>query len=148
MEFIPHSYQQRGVDHLLTNPKAALFWEMGLGKTATTLLALAEMVKTGKAKKILIIGPLRVITSTWPSEIDKWDNINLTYKVIKGTPVQRKAAVEETVDIHLINYEQLLWLVEEYEDDWPWDTMVFDESSKMKSPNAKRFKAIKKVIKK
>ena len=33
MKFTPHGYQNEGVDFILEHKAAALFWDMGLGKT-------------------------------------------------------------------------------------------------------------------
>jgi len=31
MKFVPYQYQQAGIDWILKNPAAALFWSMGTG---------------------------------------------------------------------------------------------------------------------
>ena len=32
MKFIPHSYQERAIQHIMTHPESGLFLEMGLGR--------------------------------------------------------------------------------------------------------------------
>ena len=39
-----HSYQNRGVQHIIDNQFCALFLDMGLGKTVTTLTAIKELM--------------------------------------------------------------------------------------------------------
>lgn len=118
--------------------------DMGLGKSATTLSALSKM----DYNRILIVAPLRVAHNTWPDEISKWDDFkHLSFTIIKGAPGRRIRMLAEKTDIHLINYEQLSWLVQTIGMRWPYDTVVFDEFSRMKSPSAKRFKAMKRVRK-
>ena len=39
-----HSYQERGVKHILDNEFCALFLDMGLGKSVTTLTAIKELL--------------------------------------------------------------------------------------------------------
>ena len=145
MKFSPHSYQQTAKHFILDRSSSALLLDMGLGKTATLLSALLEM----DYKQVLIVAPLRVAHSTWPTEIQMWDDFqHLQYTVIKGSPAQRLKLINEKTDIHLINYEQLPWLIETRGTQWPYDVVVFDEFSKMKSPSTKRFKSMKKVRKK
>ena len=43
--------------------------EMGLGKTAATLYAIVQMLKTGFIKHVLIVAPLKVAEETWSAEI-------------------------------------------------------------------------------
>ena len=140
-----HPYQERGLQHILDNPGAGCFWDMGLGKTLTTLTALTQMKAAMVFKKVLIVAPKRVAVHTWPSEIAKW-GFDLTYSVIAGTPGQRQRKAQADVDICLINYENLVWLIKLYGRNWPYDVVVFDESSKMKDPGTKRFRAFKRAM--
>jgi len=69
-----HYYQTDiAIPFLRENPFSGLFADMGLGKSISvlTLLSwiLSEFIHDGK---ILIIGPVRVVTDTWPTEIAKW----------------------------------------------------------------------------
>lgn len=141
MEFKPHSYQQRGIDQILRLKKSALFLPMGSGKTATTLKALQELKDKGQLGRCLIIGPKRVIESTWPDEIDKWENIDLSYSSVTGTPTKRIKALQEEADVYLISKDNLLWLVESKLFDF--DTVVVDELSCFKSTSAKKWRALK-----
>jgi len=145
MKFKPHQYQNNIVDHILSHESSGIFADMGLGKTASVLLALTKM----RYKRVLIVAPLRVAHSTWPGEIEKWTDFqHLQYITIKGSPAQRLRLVNRQTDIHLINYEQLPWLIETWGVRWPYDVVILDEFSKMKSPSTKRFKAMKKIRKK
>ena len=62
-----HGYQRVAADHLRRNPRAALWLDMGLGKTATTLAAL-----TPDHLPALVIAPKRVVTDVWPREAARW----------------------------------------------------------------------------
>lgn len=116
------------------------------GKTICTLSAIEElMYDRMEISKVLIIAPIRVATSTWPSEIKKWDNIrHLTYSVVVGTPKQRISALNEEADIYIINRENVVWLMDNHK--WDYDMVVIDELSSFKNNQAKRFKALKKKI--
>ena len=72
MEFKPHEYQKYAIDFLLNKTKAAIFLDMGLGKTVITLTAIKKLIEKGEARKVLVIAPLRVAKTTWSDEINKW----------------------------------------------------------------------------
>ena len=97
-------------------------------------------------RKALVIAPLRVCTSTWPAEIQKWDHLKgLNYSVAVGTESERKAALRQMADIYIINRENVQWLIEESGLSFDYDMVVVDELSSFKSHQAKRFKSLMKV---
>ena len=140
-----HGYQEHSVQHILDNPKCALFLEMGLGKTVSTLTAIDElMFDRMEIQKVLVIAPKRVARDTWPDEIREWAHLNhLTVSVIIGTPSERMAAIKAKANIYTINREMIAWLVSTYGSKCPFDMIVGDESSSFKSPKAERFKKLK-----
>ena len=65
MRFVPHEYQRYCTEYIKTHPIAALFLDMGLGKTVITLSAIKDlMLETFEVSKVLIIAPLRVARDT------------------------------------------------------------------------------------
>jgi len=145
-----HPYQEKGVNFILDRKQCALFLDMGLGKTATTLTAISDMLDSFVIKKILVIAPLRVCNSVWHQESRKWEHLkDLRISVCTGSAARRKAALNRKSDIYLINRENVMWLVEECKKfrKWPFDCVVVDESSSFKNPSAKRFKKLKTVLK-
>lgn len=71
-----HDYQTDiALPFLRANPFSALFIDMGMGKTVTCSTLIAELLSEFAANKILVIGPLRVMTDTWPSEFLKWRHL-------------------------------------------------------------------------
>jgi len=143
-----HGYQQRAVDFVIENPKAALWIDMGLGKTISTLTALTDLKQDKKITKTLIVAPLRVATHTWPAEIANWTHITLSHTVIAGkSKSKRLAALDEDTDLHIINRENIPWLVEHFgHHRWPYDCVVIDESSSFKAHTSKRWKSMRKVL--
>lgn len=98
--------------------------------------------------KVLVIAPLRVAEDTWSREKDKWDHLQgLRVSKVLGTAKQRIKALETKADIYVINFENLVWLIEYLGTNWDFDAVVIDELSGFKSPKAKRWKALRKVIK-
>lgn len=142
-----HEYQNRAVDFIKDNKKAALWIDMGLGKTISTLTALSDLVANKKVKKVLIVAPLRVAKHTWSEEIRNWDHIQIDYTILAGlTPANRKAAIYSDSPVHIINREMIPWLVEVLGQKWHYDCVVIDESSSFKSHTSKRWKAFRKVL--
>lgn len=147
-EFKPHGYQKRGIQWILDHPSCGLFLPMGAGKTATTLMALDELMNDRfEIERVLIIGPKRVIETTWPDEVQKWKQTrDFRVSVISGTVRKRTEAVQANADIYLIGKENVVWLVDQVGRDWKWDMVVIDELSTFKNPQSKRFKALRSVI--
>lgn len=61
---------------------------------------------------------------------------------------QRRVRANSCNPLHLIGIEQLEWLVEHHGRNWPYRTVVIDESSKFKDYSTNRFKAMNSVYKK
>lgn len=75
------------VPFLLENPFSAGYVDLGLGKTVSVLTVLAKLFERGEINKVLIIGPLRVIIQTWPTEITEWSHTwPMSYTVIRSDP--------------------------------------------------------------
>ena len=216
-----HAYQSDiALPFLRDNPFSALFVDMGLGKSITSATLICDLLAEFATDKVLVIGPLRVMTDTWPNEFRKWRHtaafnftlireddddprIKLAEKRDREPAVkQRRARIREQAEIilkerllqverrdlsglrkkraiaqvkreyhetvgvsfateareeirgelarsrtsvHFINREQLEWLVNFHGEDWPYRTVIIDESSSFKDHRTERFKALKKV---
>lgn len=116
-------YQRDMVDR--ADKSCALFWDMGTGKTITSL----EIYKKWKCKRLLIVCPL--------SMIDEW--ITEFKNQVGGTAGK---LTNGDFDCNVINYEMLWrnvnldWLDEEC-------MIILDESHKIKNPLSKVGKFIK-----
>ena len=143
MKFTPHAYQKYAIDYIKTHPVTALFLDMGLGKTVTTLTAIRDlMYDTFEIQRVLVVAPLRVARDTWPEEIRKWDHLKeLTCSVVVGNMVERRRALQKEADIYIVNRENLAWLYQNSRLDF--DMVVLDELSSFKNAQSKRFKAMK-----
>lgn len=147
MKFNPYPYQRRAIQHILDNPAAGLFLDMGLGKTVITLTAVVELLHDRfEVEKVLVVAPLRVADSVWTAEAEKWDHLqHLKISKVLGDRKKRMSALQEKADIYVINRENIPWLVQYYGRRWPFDMVVIDELSSFKSPSAKRFRALRRV---
>lgn len=144
-----HDYQLRGRDHLLEHDHAGLFFDMGLGKTATTLTALDELIFDILAvNNALVIGPKRVAENVWGDEIKEWAHLNkLSISIISGSEKQRNAALKEKARVYTIGRDNVSWLCSKFGgSNLPFDMLIVDESSSFKNSNSKRFKALRRVV--
>ena len=180
-----HGYQRLAYDFLRANPFSAFFCDMGLGKSVTSLTLIVDLLCSFETEKVLVIGPLKVATDTWPNEIRRWEHTAiLNYEVLRcdeddpevkaamrdarqrsrligRSDEQITKAVQEaknrTMDrirrrkafssasVHIINREQIEWLVNLHGPKWPYRTVIIDESSSFKDYSTHRFKALAKV---
>ncbi len=147
MQYNPHEYQKYATNFIETHPVSAVLLSMGLGKSVITLTALNDLLfDSFDAHKILVIGPLRVASNTWPEEIRKWEHLkNLKYAVAIGSEKERIQALKSKADIYIINRENVDWLVDKSSIPFDFDTVVIDELSSFKNGKAKRFKSLLKV---
>lgn len=147
MKYVPHDYQSYAAEYIKAHPACAVLLDMGLGKTSITLTALLDLLfDSFESHKVLAIAPLRVARDTWPAEIEKWDHLKmLTYSVSVGSEKDRKAALTRPADIHIINRENVQWLIEQSGIPFDFDTVVIDELSSFKNHQSKRFQALMKV---
>ena len=152
-----HDYQLYSMNFIMDHPYCGIFLDIGLGKTLTTLAALAKLREEGMKGHILVIAPKTVAKSTWQDEIDKW---NLPFKTQsfltdeKGrqlTPAGRQELYEAAAAKAAKGDWQLYFasrdLVSKLVDLGPWlfKNVVIDESQSFKSPASQRFKALKSV---
>ncbi|MET0017151.1 SNF2-related protein [Oscillibacter sp.] len=147
MKFVPHPYQRYAIERIIQDPAIGLFQDMGLGKTVETLTAINDLrYNRWQVSRVLIVAPKKVAEATWQNEAQNWDHLNhLRIIPVLGTANQRMKALYTPGDIWTINRENIPWLVDYYQQDWPFDMVVLDESSSFKNPQAKRFKKLKLV---
>lgn len=136
MKFTPRPYQTIGRQHLIDLPRSALWADMGTGKTSSTLSALDLLWLAGSRYwPALIIAPLRVARGTWPNEVKKWEDFHhLNVVSLTGSLKERTEALRKKADIYTINFENIVWLVDRFNDvrDWPFKIVIVDESTKLK----------------
>ena len=113
-------------------------------KTAITLTAINDLkynrFEVGRA---LVIAPKKVAEATWSREASKWDHLaHLRVRPVLGSETKRIKALCSPADVWVINRENVVWLVDYYRNNWPFDMVVCDEFSSFKSHSAKRTKAL------
>jgi SNF2 family DNA or RNA helicase len=133
-----HAYQHEAVDFVMSRAGSAVFADPGLGKTAIALQCIAVHRLLGGGP-CAVVTPLRPLYSTWPQEIEGWDNFrHLSFQVCHG----KTKAIEPGKDVYLVNPEGLEAFCAQ-----PAarkiDFLIVDESSKFKNNSAKRTKLLK-----
>lgn len=109
---------------------------MGVGKTASTLLALDILQLAGSGFfPALVIAPKRVAQLVWTGERDKWDCFHgLRMIKVLGDPKERLNALDRKADIYVINYDNIQWLVDQFKGKpWPFKIVIADESTRLKN---------------
>lgn len=133
--FKPHPYQKIIADYVLNNDRCNVFASMGMGKTTSSIYAFDAMRMFGEAERALVLAPRRVALNTWPGEFTKWrENFgHMKVAACIGTPDQRLAALRSNAHVTTMNYENVEWLIDTLGDEWPFDTVFADESTRLKS---------------
>lgn len=147
MKFVPHNYQKYCIECMVDDNILGLMLDMGLGKTIITLTAIQELkYNRFEVNKVLIIAPKKVAEVTWTDEIEKWEHLHLLRpSLVLGSASKRIKALAKNADVYVINRENVVWLVEYYKNNWPFDMVVLDEWSSFKNHQSKRFKYLKMV---
>lgn len=141
-----YDYQRECILHQLYNDDSMLWLQMGLGKTIITLTTIVDRMRAGQVNKTLIFGPLRVIQTVWAREAKKWSHTkHLQFSILHGTREKRLRALFIDADIYLCNYENMNWLTEQLihyfisqDKPLPFQMVVYDEVSKLKSSTSRR----------
>ena len=149
-EFIPKPQQVPSIEHIMSNPRCALWCFMGGGKTSSVLTALTHLELVETVYPALVIAPLRVAATTWPNEVKQWNHTkHLQVSRILGNPHERVVGISRSADIYTINFENIGWLIKELEGRWPFKTIIVDESSCLSGfrlrQGAKRMQILAKV---
>lgn len=131
-----HDYQKEAVEFLQNRPKAGLFLDMGLGKTAITLTALEA-----RHLPVLVTAPKRVAEHVWQAETALW-RPDLSVAVAAGPPAKREAALKSGADIVVVGRDNLTGAVPYA---GTFRTFVMDELSGFKSRASKRWRSARKI---
>lgn len=144
--FKPYAYQRRAIDFIKETPYCALFLDMGLGKTVSTLTAFAELLDDCEVATMLVVAPKKVAEATWSDECAKWAHLQgLRVSVILGPEMQRLAAMRQPAEVYVTSRDLIAWLVARLGGAWPYDLLVLDELTSFKSNKAERFRAVRMV---
>ncbi|MGQ0595820.1 SNF2-related protein [Aquabacterium sp.] len=131
--FTPRPYQGHIIGHILDVDRCAVWAGMGMGKTSSTLSAVRDLQMV-ESNPVLVLAPKRVAMSTWPDEARKWDHLaGMQIMPVVGSAEERRLALKHDAPVYTTNYENLEWLVDHLGDRWPFETVIADEATRLKS---------------
>jgi SNF2 family DNA or RNA helicase len=136
-----HEYQRTAISHMLEHKHSMLWLDMGLGKTISSLTAIAHLLDCFEIRGCLVIAPMRVVQTVWKQEAANWQHTShLNVRIVHGKPMIRERAIMTPADVYVVNYENLPWLVNQLNIGYisrgiplPFDMIIFDEVTKTKS---------------
>lgn len=133
-------HQEIATEFADRTPFCALMLGLGLGKTIAALTSAQNQLILGEVKHILIVAPLRVSNTVWHKEALNWLHTSqMTFSIATGSARYRKEALRKKANVHVINVENLKWMIKTYNSKWIWDMLILDESSAYKSEQSQRF---------
>ena len=160
-----YPYQAKGKAFLDAIGSGILAFDMGLGKSLTSLATFIDWQRAGLVDHCLVICPSPLKYSTWEKEINKWTDLN--YIVVDGDKTELVAWDDGTTqklkgrelraiqymqweygtDVIVMNYELFLKdmdIIPKLDERW---CVVMDECHRVKSNKAKTTKNIMKAVK-
>ena len=140
-----YPYQEEAVQRILDRKKLLLAYEMGLGKTPLSIVAMERLMETDDVSDTVLVVVLASLKYQWEAEVHVWAPES-TAIVIDGTPKQRKKLFdrvdEECPDYVIVNYElvtkEFAWFSSRR-----WGAIIADEATAIKGFRSKRSKALK-----
>lgn len=127
-------------------------FEMGCGKTLTTIAVAGALYNLGKIDRVLVVAPTSVC-SVWPHDLNQFAAFPWEARVLLGDKKKRLKALNElenwpfkALRIAVINYESthregIFEALAAYKS----DLIVCDESQRIKNPSAAQSKALHKL---
>lgn len=127
-------------------------FEMGCGKTLTTIAVAGALYNLGKIDRVLVVAPTSVC-SVWPHDLNQFATFPREARVLLGDKKKRLKALNElenwpfkALRIAVINYESthregIFEALAAYKP----DLIVCDESQRIKNPSAAQSKALHKL---
>lgn len=127
-------------------------FEMGCGKTLTTIAVAGVLYNLGKIDRVLVVAPTSVC-SVWPHDLNQFATFPWEARVLLGDKKKRLKALNElenwpfkALRIAVINYESthrdgIFEALAAYKP----DLIVCDESQRIKNPSAAQSKALHKL---
>jgi len=145
MKFVPRPFQKESIRFGVSRASAGFLLAPGLGKTMIVLSIFKILKKLDLIDELLVISKLKIIYTVWPSEINKW-NLDFRYRTLHGP--KKNWRLQKKADVWLLNYEGLRWLrtKTKFFKRGKRIMLVCDESSKLKSYRAQRFKFLRKML--
>lgn len=172
MIYTPAPHHESTIDWFMDRPAAAVWLDMGSGKTASTATVMDRLLDSVDVTRWLVVATPRIAEKVWFNEFAKWDHLNglgrrsyhitsedlpvvkvdvirkgktvKVFKLINPRELRRKL-LRIDADVFTIHYDLLARLVKLFGDEWPFDGLVMDESSMVSEQDTARFKALRRI---
>ncbi len=138
----PFPFQLDGMAFLMPRHGAILADEMGLGKSMQAISSLRLLVRSGQARRVLVVCP-KGLVSNWARELADWAP-ELLVAVIEGDPARRRWQwTLPDVPVKVANYEAVVRDREMIEElGLSFDLVVLDEAQRIKNRSSNTHRAV------
>ena len=136
------THQNLAIDWLKYRTEAMVALPIGFGKTIVTLTAILEVLRVHPDWRVLVVSTNAIIKHTWGDEIANWTHTeHLEYGDASGG---NKSVIRSVPKVLGVNFESLVGFLNMLDDEPELcpEILVIDEFSKMKAPDANRFKVL------
>lgn len=138
-------HQLKTIQFFVDHKRCICLNEMGLGKTASALIAADYLMSIGLLKKCLILSPLSTLECVWANEIQStipWRS----HAIIHGTAAKRKEKLALNTDFAILNHDGLQVVFDIVSRDKAFGLILVDESSVYRNGGSERYKKLKALI--
>lgn len=120
-------------------------FEMGCGKTFSSVATAGRLYLDGHIKRLLVVAPTSVVP-VWPKEFDEYADFEYTAKELVGSSQDKLKALTAVskgkgLQVAVINYESTWRIIDELAE-WAPEMIICDESQRIKNHAAKQSKAL------
>jgi len=148
-----HEYQKYAIVTAMKKKYTAIVLGTGLGKTVISLTISDQLLKRKLIRGTLVVCTKKAMYNSWRQEAKQWEHLQyLKFAIIHGNAggrgnaeyIKRLNLLSRKAHIFLINYEGLPWLSNALDTLYkgkrmPFDSVFYDESTKMKHSTTQRF---------
>lgn len=142
--YAPLPHQLRAAWFKATHHRGFDLSTMRTGKTGSTMLALAYLLRTGQVGRVLVLAPLSCVRPVWADALAA-TLPGITAVAVTGTRAQKLAALRRPAEIFITNYESVSLLYQEWKA-WRPDCLVIDECTHYANAASRRTKVVRALI--
>jgi superfamily II DNA or RNA helicase len=138
-----YNFQRLGIRFLATHRTALLADEMGLGKSIQAIFALRLLFRSSNQPQDALILCPKSVLKDWEKKFQEWAP-ELRIAVITGNPTLREVLWSAATHVYLTTYDTLARDIAGLPSK-RFTIVVLDEVQSIKSPTAKRTKAVRQI---